>query len=314
MQAQGEDNENALAESLDDDEYFADYYDYQEPEMVLGENWEVYEKKRKRPALLVSACLLGADCRYDGNGNQVNEILDLKDSFRLVPVCPEILGGLSVPRAASERLGDKVINNQGEDVTAAFAKGAQKAKQLYQDFLCDAAVLKAKSPSCGVGEIYDGSFNRRLIPGNGVTAELLIQNGIAVFTEKELDKLHKYFQSGRGAERAAELQKGPVMEMPVSALECKFEKEMLEKIAEAEKLGCIQKKLRQNISQYGAAATMENLIKRRQVSEGYACLEKLGRLDLSAEAVTVKSAYGELFSDEEVNVCFDILCASRFYK
>lgn len=104
------------------------------------------------------------------------------------------------------------------------------------------------------------------------------------------------------------------MEMLQSALECKFEKEMLEKIAEAEKLGCVQKKLKANISQYGAAATMENLIKRRQVSEGYDCLEKLGRLDLSAEAVTVKSIYGELFSDEEVNVCFDLLCASKFYK
>ena len=309
-----QESKDNLAESLDDEEYFADYYDFQEPEMVLGENWQVYEEQRKRPALLVSACLLGADCRYDGSNNLVEAILDLKDSFRLVPVCPEVLGGLAVPRAAAERKGDKIINNEGEDVSAAFYLGAEKAWAMYRDFLCDAALLKAKSPSCGAGKIYDGTFTRTLIDADGATAELLKKNGVAVFTEKELDKLQKYFKNGEGAKRVAELKKGLVMEMLQSALECKFEKEMLEKIAEAEKLGCVQKQLKANISQYGAAATMENLIKRRQVSEGYDCLEKLGRLDLSAEAVTVKSIYGELFSDEEVNVCFDLLCASKFYK
>lgn len=305
---------DAWAESLDDEEYFADYYDYQEPEMVLGENWQVYEEQRKRPALLVSACLLGSDCRYDGDNNLVAEILDLKDRFRLVPVCPEVLGGLAVPRAAAERANDKVINNEGSDVTQAFQLGAAKAWQMYQDFLCDAALLKAKSPSCGVNQIYDGTFSHTLINGDGMTAELLKQKGVAVFSEKELAKLEKYFQNGEGAERICELKKGLVIEMPLSELECKFEKELLEKIEAAEKLGCVQKKLKSNIAQYGAAATMENLIKRRQVSEGYDCLEKMGRLDLSAEAITVKSVYGELFSDEEVNVCFDVLCASKYYK
>ena len=281
-----QESKDNLAESLDDEEYFADYYDYQEPEMVLGENWQVYEEQRKRPALLVSACLLGSDCRYDGSNNLVEAILDLKDSFRLVPVCPEVLGGLAVPRAAAERKGDKIINNEGEDDSAAFYLGADKAWAMYRYFLCDAALLKAKSPSCGAGKIYDGTFTRTLIDADGATAELLKKNGVAVFTEKELDKLQKYFKNGEGAKRVAELKKGLVME----------------------------KKLKANISQYGAAATMENLIKRRQVSEGYDCLEKLGRLDLSAEAVTVKSIYGELFSDEEVNVCFDLLCASKFYK
>ena len=303
-----------ISEELDDEEYFANYYDYQEPEMILGENWAVYEERRKRPALLVSACLLGSPCRYDGKDNFKEEVSALADKFRLVAVCPEVLGELSVPRAPSERKDEVVINNLGEDVTAAFQKGALEAWEYYQNFICDAALLKARSPSCGVGEIYDGTFSHSKIKRDGVTAEFLKQKGVAVFSDEELPLLLKYFQSGAGAMRIAQLKEGQVSDMSQSELEQKFEKEMLDNIAKAESLGCEQKKLKQSIERYGAAATMENLIRRRQLSEGYTCLERLGRLDLSAEALTVKSAYGELFSDQEVNICFDILCESKFYK
>ena len=303
-----------ISEELDDNEYFANYYDYQEPEMKLGDNWEVYEEQRKRPALLVSACLLGAACRYDGKDNLKEEVRSLAEHFRLVAVCPEVLGGLAVPRNPSERQGERVVNNIGEDVTEAYQKGALEAWEYYQNFLCDAAVLKARSPSCGAGEIYDGSFTHTKIKRDGVAAELLKQKGVAVFTDEELPLLRKYFQSGAGALRIAQLKEGKVSDMNQSELEQKFEKEMLANIAQAESLGCQQKKLKQSIERYGAAAAMENLIRRRQLSEGYACLEKLGRLDLSAEALTVKSTYGELFSDQEVNICFDVLCESKFYK
>ena len=303
-----------ISEELDDEEYFANYYDYQEPEMILGDNWEVYEERRKRPALLVSACLLGSPCRYDGKNNLKEAVTALADKFRLVTVCPEVLGGLSVPRAPSERLGELVVNNQGEDVTEAFQKGALAAWEYYQNFICDAALLKARSPSCGAGEIYDGSFSHTKIKRDGVTAEILKQKGVAVFSDEEIPLLRKYFQSGASALRLAQLKEGQVSDVSQSELEQKFQKEMLDNIAQAESLGCEQKKLKQSIERYGAAATMENLIRRRQLSEGYACLEKLGRLDLSAEALTVKSTYGELFSDQEVNICFDILCESKFYK
>lgn len=139
--------------------------------------------------ILVSACLLGVACRYDGKSKGIEKIIELSKKYNLIPVCPEQLGGLPTPRVPSEKLKDKVINSEGIDVTVEYKKGTEEALRLAKIFNCPLAVLKAKSPSCGCGKIYDGSFSKRLIEGNGVTAQLLLENGIEVITEEEIDKL-----------------------------------------------------------------------------------------------------------------------------
>ena len=116
-------------------------------------------------------------------------LLDALPRLRLVPVCPEILGGLPTPRTPSERQGERVVSKTGADVTAAYRKGAEEALRLARLFGCRKALLKERSPSCGRGQIYDGSFSGRLIPGDGVTARLLEQEGIAVFGEGQLQQL-----------------------------------------------------------------------------------------------------------------------------
>ena len=139
--------------------------------------------------ILVSACLLGMCCRYDGKSCEYQKILELKDKYELIPVCPEQLGGLPTPRTPSERIGDKVIMKDGNDVTLQYNKGAEEALRLAKLFDIKIAVLKSKSPSCGKGLIHDGTFGGGMTEGNGVTADLLIRNGIKVFTEEELDLL-----------------------------------------------------------------------------------------------------------------------------
>ena len=116
-------------------------------------------------------------------------LLDALPRLRLVPVCPEILGGLPTPRTPSERQGERVVSKTGADVTAAYRKGAEEALRLARLFGCRKALLKERSPSCGRRQIYDGSFSGRLIPGDGVTARLLEQEGIAVFGESQLQQL-----------------------------------------------------------------------------------------------------------------------------
>ncbi len=142
--------------------------------------------------LLISACLLGVDCKYDGGNNALPEeaLRKLREKYRLVPVCPEVLGGLTVPRAPCERLGGRVVNRVGADVTAAFQKGAEAALRIAEEQGCRRALLKARSPSCGSGGIYDGSFSGRLVPGDGVTAERLRAAGLEQLAdETEIDKL-----------------------------------------------------------------------------------------------------------------------------
>lgn len=139
--------------------------------------------------ILISACLLGLQCRYDGQEKEYEQIEQLKKKHHLIPVCPEIYGGLATPRCPSERVGGQVLTKDGVDVTRQYEKGAREALRLAQMFDCQYAVLKEKSPSCGHGLIYDGSFSRNLTEGNGVTAELLLTNGIQVFGENELEQL-----------------------------------------------------------------------------------------------------------------------------
>lgn len=136
--------------------------------------------------ILVSACLLGCSCRYDGKSKPCEAVIALADKHILIPVCPEIYGGLSTPRSPSEIVGDRVVNSLGKDVTAEYEKGAKETLKLAKKLGCDKAILKAKSPSCGKGKIYDGTFSGTLKDGSGITAKLLTASGIEVFTENEI--------------------------------------------------------------------------------------------------------------------------------
>lgn len=131
--------------------------------------------------LLVSACLLGEDCKYSGGNNYLPGIEDLEERYELIPVCPEQMGGLPTPRVPAERVGDRVVNRAGEDVTEAYRRGAEAALALAKAGGVRRAVLQERSPSCGSGRIYDGTFSGTLIPGQGVAARLLAENGVRVY-------------------------------------------------------------------------------------------------------------------------------------
>lgn len=141
--------------------------------------------------ILVSRCLLGEPCRYDGKSKPVPAVEQLQAAgHTLIPVCPEVLGGLSTPRPPAECQPDaRVINRDGVDVTKEYQQGAKLVLELARQHGCTLAVLKAKSPSCGNRQIYDGTFSKTLIPGQGVAARLLTQAGIRVVDETELDQL-----------------------------------------------------------------------------------------------------------------------------
>ena len=144
-----------------------------------------------KEALLISACLLGAACRYDGASRPLDAqtLEKLKERYALVPVCPEQLGGLPTPRPPAERRGGKVRTEAGADVTEQYTRGARESLHIAALFGCKRALLKARSPSCGSGGIYDGSFTGTLVPGDGVTAEALKAAGITVYTEAELNRI-----------------------------------------------------------------------------------------------------------------------------
>ncbi|MDO4816689.1 MAG: DUF523 domain-containing protein [Bacillota bacterium] len=137
---------------------------------------------------LISSCLLGVNCRYDGgnNGLPCEKLKELKEKYELIPVCPECYGGLTTPRTPSERREGKVVSRLGEDVTEEFSRGAEAALYLAELFGAELAILKENSPSCGSGTIYDGSFSGKLTEGDGVTAELLKKHGITVIGEKSI--------------------------------------------------------------------------------------------------------------------------------
>ena len=136
--------------------------------------------------VLVSACLLGVNCKYDGKNNYSEKIIEYLKDKEIIPICPEQLGGLTTPRIPSEIRLDKVINKEGIDVTEYFNKGANEVLKLAKKLNIKKAVLKSKSPSCGLGKIYDGTFSNNLIDGNGICTELLIKNGIEVINSDEI--------------------------------------------------------------------------------------------------------------------------------
>lgn len=131
--------------------------------------------------LLVSACLVGENCKYSGGNNYSPAVAALGERYELIPVCPEQLGGLPTPRTPSERVGDKVLTRDGRDVTDAFRRGAEKVLEIALAQGITRAVLQERSPSCGWERIYDGTFTGTLIPGEGVTAQLLRAHGITVW-------------------------------------------------------------------------------------------------------------------------------------
>ena len=139
--------------------------------------------------LLISACLLGIPCRYDGKSVKKLNLEGLTEKYNLIPICPEIYGGLSTPRIPSERVGELVLMKDGTDVTENYLRGAEASLTIALANGCSVALLKERSPSCGKGKIYDGTFSGTLTDGDGVATELLSSKGISVFGESEIDDL-----------------------------------------------------------------------------------------------------------------------------
>lgn len=141
--------------------------------------------------ILISACLVGDKVRYDGKGQYHPLIKELLEKYDLVPFCPEVEGGLPTPRIPSEIYKGRVINKEGKDVTKQFKEGAELALNICKYLQIKVAILKDQSPSCGSKEIHDGRFSGRLIKGKGITATILEQNGIKVYSENEIEELLK---------------------------------------------------------------------------------------------------------------------------
>ena len=136
--------------------------------------------------ILVSACLLGENCKYNGGNNYNQAVCDFVQGQKVIPVCPEVLGGLPTPRCPAEIVDGVVTNREGVCVDQQFRAGAAKALAIAKENGAELAVLQSRSPSCGVKEIYDGSFSGRKIPGQGVFAALLQAEGIQAVDAADL--------------------------------------------------------------------------------------------------------------------------------
>ena len=138
--------------------------------------------------IMVSACLLGQNCKYNGGNNYSEKVAQFTKGHEVIPVCPEVAGGLTTPRIPCEIVNGVVTNKNGESKDEEFRTGAQLSLQKALDEKVDMVILQSRSPSCGVKQIYDGSFTGKLIDGHGVFAELLIQNGIKVLDVDDVNK------------------------------------------------------------------------------------------------------------------------------
>ena len=136
--------------------------------------------------VLVSKCLLGENCRYDGGNNKNQRVIEFLKGKTVIAVCPEELGGLPAPREPAEIKGGEVIAKSGGNVTSFFTLGAQKVLFIAKESHVDLCILKEKSPSCGAGEIYDGTFSHTLVKGDGVTAAALLKAGFKVIGETDV--------------------------------------------------------------------------------------------------------------------------------
>lgn len=135
--------------------------------------------------IIVSACLTGVNCKWNGKSKSCQKIMELVKNGKAIPVCPEQLGGLATPRSPSEQREDKVFTKDGIDVTMQFERGAKKALEMAKNNHCNKAILKARSPSCGCGKIYDGTFSGKVVDGDGIFTKILKNNNIEVITEEE---------------------------------------------------------------------------------------------------------------------------------
>ena len=139
--------------------------------------------------LLVSSCLLGNNVKYNGKNNYVADIEKIKNKYNIIVVCPEVMGGLPIPRIPSEILNDRVVNKEGTDVTNNFYAGANIALELVKKYNIKKALLKEGSPSCGSNYIYDGTFSGTKVEGQGITAKELSKLGVKIYNEKQIEDL-----------------------------------------------------------------------------------------------------------------------------
>lgn len=162
---------------------------------ALSRTAEIERMRIKMKKILASGCLYGWHCRYDAVDLPCTDerFLKWKEEGRLIPVCPEVFGGLDTPRPDSQRVGDKVMACTGKDVTAEYEAGAQEALRLAEEYDVAFAVMKEDSPSCGSKYIYDGTFTDTKIKGYGRAVQLLIEAGFRVFDEDELDEAEQCF-------------------------------------------------------------------------------------------------------------------------
>ena len=149
-------------------------------------------KSKEKERLLISACLFGENVRYDGKNSLIAQLEQLKEKYELISVCPEVLGGMVVPRIPSEIVSTnplKVQNEFGIDTTIFFTDGAMQTLHICKKYDIKKALLKSKSPSCGNTQVYDGNFNGTLVDGQGLTANILRRNNIQIFNENQIGEL-----------------------------------------------------------------------------------------------------------------------------
>ena len=159
--------------------------------VILSQSNIAYNRLMK---IAVSACLLGEKCRYDGTDRFNEELYELLKGHTVVPVCPEVMGGLSVPHEPCEIKGNYVYTRDGKDITDYIMLGVSNSLEMYYGYDCDFAILKTKSPSCGKGQTYDGTYNGQLIEGDGLLVRELKGDNEEVFTEEEIEKIRLYLR------------------------------------------------------------------------------------------------------------------------
>lgn len=142
----------------------------------------------------VSSCLAGCKCTFRGNDHLIEVVKELVDNNEAIMICLEVLGGMSIPRLPCEIKDGRVIDIDGKDKTKEYKQGAKKSLEILKKYNVDVVLLKALSPSCGKGRIYDGTFSHTVIEGNGITCQLLQDNGIMVFNEDKIDEFLKYIE------------------------------------------------------------------------------------------------------------------------
>ena len=145
--------------------------------------------------VLVSACLLGENCKYNGKNNYDQNVVDFLQGHEIIPVCPEVLGGLPVPRCPAEIVAGTVMTKDGRNVHREFCEGASIALRCALEEQADLAVLQPRSPSCGVRQVYDGSFSGRLVAGQGIFAGMLAKTGIQMLEAEDIKKPCLFFRA-----------------------------------------------------------------------------------------------------------------------